>query len=108
MILSDKGDRRTMKGLTFVTWYRLELLKSKNTTVRVIPVLIKVYMKPKKNLTGTSHENDFEPHPQNEILIPILGVPLNISDDHLCHFYMAVSPGLSNKNEAIILFVFLK
>ena len=36
-------------------------------------------------------ENEFEPHPQNEVWY-LLGVLFKISGDHPGHFYMGVPP----------------
>ena len=64
-----------------MVWYRLGVLKSKMTSVRVIPVPFRL-LSWEKNITGTSFflelvplrgENEFLPHPQNEILVPFRG-----------------------------------
>ena len=38
-------------------------------------------------------ENEFEPHPTSTFLIPFIGVPFKMSDNHPRHFYMVVFRG---------------
>ena len=75
------------------------------TTVRVIPVPFRVLAgkkydrnkPPVLELVPLRGKNEFEPHLQNEILVPFRsGVIFKISDDHPHHFYMGVPPRDSN------------
>ena len=54
-----------------MVWYHLGLLKSKMNAFRVILVPFRVLRRTKIDLSGG--ENEFEPHPQNEIWYLLVG-----------------------------------